>query len=1285
MAAPVQPLVDDQSPWPGLSSYTENAQSFFFGRDSEIRETLSRIEALPFMLLFGQSGLGKTSLLQAGAMPRLRKKNYLPILLRLDYEAHAPEFDAQVTRALMAALAGIGAPPPVRAPLITEHESLWEWFHRSDTKLLDNSGQSLTPILIVDQFEEIFTLGQRDSDGRARSLRWLRSLAYLVENWCPAEVKIRMQENESLLEEIDLARRSLRVLISLREDYLPHLDERADELPSMMLNRLRLLPLGGAAALEAVHEPAPGLVTRQVAESIVRFVAGEPQAELKDLAIAPPILNLVCRELNERRMARGLSTIGSDLIEGDARKILRQFYEDSIADQPFAVRVFVEDELLSDSGHRENISEERAENVITRLGASKGALEELVKRRLLQKEERLGRVRLELIHDVLCIPIAQSRAERRDRERAAREEAEKRAALAKIRRLRLRAGLYFCCLCIALGLLLFAWWEYRQAQQSTAQAQQLAIRAQQSAAEAQQRAAQLSSAISAIDSNHDDLYNIGTAHPEIAPYEIELLKRDLSDIEKFLAQDERNTEILWIKFKDHLRLAAIIPSDKDRDGKLQHAKTSEDVADALLKISPDPVDKVRVAMGLSWAMKTYYALHENELGQKCYEKASGLLDQTVAKDSAEAHYKKSELIDSYYNARQANLSPQDKADLLGQACNEARDAYSAQQDKIEYVNCLAHALTARASFLYDNNPDSPEIDRDIEESFQLAKKVNDLANKDVAFSDLLFYRSSIAEVLYNHAIIQKDKHEWAKAEDSFKNYVSACKGLIIIDPDKSPVDYDYPSQIKSLAIAYKEKGDFERALAKAVPDQREAALNKADDDYQSGIKEASTLTNLYPKVAANWTTLGDAYLAWQNSVVDRAKAAAESQDPSAARQLYQTAEQPFENYISDAEESFRMAEPSEKDSNAQGLAIAQRSKGDFELARANVPTEDPNPAWQKALDAYKASLDSIRSVVERNPKSANFLLTKALAYNDLRDLSEEKAEAEQKSEHTDEAAKDYQSAISYADTYINLSKQVVDLAESVDRNERRSDLAFAWRMKAGLIRSRAMALKKNISEELAEAAVCGKSARDLAQELVNESPTHSAYWVALSRAHVVLKKISQASAKAAEDPIDIDRIKSCYQDVANESDESVAAARKALVVAAPADRDDCRDNLTDALGDASYDLLFSGRYAEAQQAAEEALKNDPQKVWIHANQAHALLLSGHYAEARAIYSRYGSKLAFSDQNQTLAEAVKNDFQEFEMLHFFFTAEQLVNIQKMRDELTSSGWRPSMDQAQKDTE
>lgn len=477
---PAPALVDRQNPWPGLSSYTESAQGYFFGRETEIRDILSRIEARPFTLLYAKSGLGKTSLLQAGIAPSLKKRRLLPVPLRLDYVPKAPEIDTQIARALLTALANAGAPAPARAPLAAPGEGLWEWLHRTDTKLVDAAGQPLTPVLILDQFEEMFTLGDRDAAARARSHRWLQSLAYLVENWCPAEVKERMEQNEELLEEIDIGRPALRVLISLREDYLPHLDERVDEMPSIPVNRMRLTPLRGTQALEVVHQPAPELVTRKVAEAIVRFASGDNESELAEIQVAPPILNLVCRELNERRKGRGLAAITPDLIEGDAGKILRQFYEECIKSHPPAVRAFVEDELLSDSGFRENISEERAQRYMAEAGVPASALEDLISRRLLQKEERLGRFRLELIHDVLCAPIAQSRSERHLREKAASDEAERQRALAKIRQLHLRAALYLTGFIISLGLLVYALVEKKEA------ADQARIAAEKSVAAAQE-------------------------------------------------------------------------------------------------------------------------------------------------------------------------------------------------------------------------------------------------------------------------------------------------------------------------------------------------------------------------------------------------------------------------------------------------------------------------------------------------------------------------------------------------------------------------------------------------------------------------------------------------------------------------------------------------------------------------------------------------------------------------------------------------------------------------------
>ena len=64
-------------------------------------------------------------------------------------------------------------------------ESLWEYLHHRDDVLRDESGEELIPLLIFDQFEEIFTLAQGDELGRARAARFIEDLADLVENRPP--------------------------------------------------------------------------------------------------------------------------------------------------------------------------------------------------------------------------------------------------------------------------------------------------------------------------------------------------------------------------------------------------------------------------------------------------------------------------------------------------------------------------------------------------------------------------------------------------------------------------------------------------------------------------------------------------------------------------------------------------------------------------------------------------------------------------------------------------------------------------------------------------------------------------------------------------------------------------------------------------------------------------------------------------------------------------------------------------------------------------------------------
>ncbi|MDB6084911.1 MAG: hypothetical protein JWN43_2792 [Gammaproteobacteria bacterium] len=406
------PTIDERNPWLGLASFTEETREYFYGRDEEVAELARRVQRKLLTVLFGQSGLGKTSILSAGLVPRLRSQGYCPVYVRVDYAKETLEPADQIKQAIARAARRSGE--WTQAGVAVDGESLWEFLHHRDDVLRDESGATLIPLIIFDQFEEIFTLAQTDDFGRARAARFIADLADLVENRPPKELEAKLEADESAAERFDFARGDYRVLIALREDYLAPLEGLKGAMPSITQNRLRLAPMTGKQALVAVTRPGKRLVSEEVAAAIVRFVAGG--AELTNAEVEPSLLSLICRELNDTRIAQQRSEISLDLLAGSHESILGNFYERSLADQPPAVRRIIEDELLTTSGFRENVAEERLAGSFAAAGARPDALAVLVNRRLLRIEERLDVRRVELTHDVLCSVVKSSRDARQERE-----------------------------------------------------------------------------------------------------------------------------------------------------------------------------------------------------------------------------------------------------------------------------------------------------------------------------------------------------------------------------------------------------------------------------------------------------------------------------------------------------------------------------------------------------------------------------------------------------------------------------------------------------------------------------------------------------------------------------------------------------------------------------------------------------------------------------------------------------------------------------------------------------
>lgn len=433
--------IDRENPWPWLEPFDEAAAEFFNGRDDDAHALERYLLSGPASVLFGKSGLGKTSLLQAGLFPRLRRQRLLPVLVRLGHGDEAPAALAQIHTRLLEECAthGLtppGPPDPPNGAAATDEAAaaLWLALHTPPLGARDASGQSWQPVFVLDQFEEIFTLGAQNAE---RQRRQFGDLGDLIENRIPAAIGRAIAADEELLDHLRLDAQPYRVILGLREDYLPELERWCDRIPRLGPNRYRLLPMRLDQALAATRQTGGALLSDEAAERIVRFVASQQESDARGAIgaadsgaprIEPALLSLVCAGLNAARQASGAAQIDADNLEQHGGRIIESFYDDALTGIAPELIAFVENELITPEGIRLTYP---LKSIVQRPGIVRGDVDTLIDRRLLRKDAFVDGDRVEMVHDRLAAVALQRR---RHREQAAaeqrlREDAERAAAL----------------------------------------------------------------------------------------------------------------------------------------------------------------------------------------------------------------------------------------------------------------------------------------------------------------------------------------------------------------------------------------------------------------------------------------------------------------------------------------------------------------------------------------------------------------------------------------------------------------------------------------------------------------------------------------------------------------------------------------------------------------------------------------------------------------------------------------------------------------------------------------
>lgn len=378
------------NPWPGPSSYSDpqtlksDEVQKFCGRENEKYDVISLIDDNIVITIYGRSGIGKSSLLNAGVFPELRKMQYLPIGVRLLLAGEDESFQDLIIKKIITEVETDGSIETIE--VIDEEtdnlkeDFLWSYFARH--RFYNKDGKIVFPVIVLDQFEE----GLRTSKFRKKTELLLRQIAYLADADHAIEDCIVGGEEYSY----DF---NFRFVLSIREDDLYRLEDCLDQsyLPSFKQNRYRLRGMNRDNAVLVATIPSEGVITKEEAKSIIDDLKDQREDEYEFWN--PAILSLYFFLLYDNEK------------DTDKRGLFAEYYKRATKFVDKESIAFLEDNLLTDAGNRKLM---RPEEVLVHV--SEEAIESLLKSKIIQKEPSRGCI--EFSHDRLCEEAVQHKKKR---------------------------------------------------------------------------------------------------------------------------------------------------------------------------------------------------------------------------------------------------------------------------------------------------------------------------------------------------------------------------------------------------------------------------------------------------------------------------------------------------------------------------------------------------------------------------------------------------------------------------------------------------------------------------------------------------------------------------------------------------------------------------------------------------------------------------------------------------------------------------------------------------------
>jgi WD40 repeat protein len=450
-------LAAPASPYKGLAAFADSELDalLFFGREREIEVIAANLIAAQLTVLYGPSGVGKTSLLRAGVAHKLRREGTAVAVVSSWSGDPVGGLLSAVEREVRRVAHDVDRPPPGSLA-----EILSGWTRRLGADLY----------LILDQFEEYF-LYHGDEAGAGP----LTALADAIR-----EPGTRAH-----------------VVLSVREDALAQLDAFKSQLPGLFGNSLRLDRLDRRAAARAIRGPlerynelVPADDAVEVEDELVDDILDSVEAgriRLGDAGlggaeekltergrIEAPYLQLVLERLWEVEAERGSKRLRVETLRGlgGASRIVEDHLERAMAalspaEKDAAAAMY--NYLVTPSGTK---IAHRAGDLARYAAVDEGEAQRVLKRLAGERIVRAGEngaagMQYEIFHDVLADAVLAWRS-RHEAER--RLEQERRDAARRHRRLLAVAAAALAAVVVLAGISIYALTLRSEAQQNAREA-----------------------------------------------------------------------------------------------------------------------------------------------------------------------------------------------------------------------------------------------------------------------------------------------------------------------------------------------------------------------------------------------------------------------------------------------------------------------------------------------------------------------------------------------------------------------------------------------------------------------------------------------------------------------------------------------------------------------------------------------------------------------------------------------------------------------------------------------